>query len=645
MAIGYVGALPDMELDFWVAGGELVRATLLFALDTAIRLPSGPFDASKGSKIEYTVRNDNIAANADIWGVDSGFNYGRMRTADFRSFRGNSGGNIGEIAHVQGVQYDVTEEVVTPGTCTVTFDGLGSGDATVGATGADVGPWQIGGRVGGQGIIGVIKDFKIYDESGTLLHHWPINDNVADGGEITDIVGGLHGTLTLGAGQWETSTAPTVEAGGPYNGTADVAIPLDGTVTPGSDPAPVLTWSVVSGPDTSSAQFSNTAIEDPTFTPSLGGAYVLRLSANPSDGGIVSDTADLTATAVAPTVDAGGPYSGDANSAIALNGTVTPGSDPAPTLTWSVTAGPDLSPAQFSDPNIEDPTFTPSTDGAYTLQLEADPSDDVAVTDTASLTSVGFSPEVQAVLDRMKALDQTMIDAIEVFVDGLVADGIWALLDDFWCFALNPTDWLTGWKAHTATLNGVGISQNKDGAICGDTNSQMNTNAVLNTLTNYQLGNAELGCYIHSTSNWGTTNNDFYGVDSGATRVRMRHRGSDTVDLNFSMNSGGNASTPTDPLPIGNILVSLRDNGTNGLALVDGVQAGSHATPTAVPATAQPCWVFATNQNGAPQTPGIVGDVITSFYVGAQIDTVQFLTRLNVLHTSLGVTAFVDPTP
>jgi hypothetical protein len=176
---------------------------LLFALDTAIRLPSGPFDASKGSKIEYTVRNDNTAANADIWGTDTGANYGRMRTGDFRSFRGSSGGNIGAIAHVQGVQYDATEEVVTPGTCTVTFDGLGSGDANVGATGVDTGPWQIGGRASGQGIIGVIKDFKIYNEVGTLIHHWPINDDVADGGEITDIVGGLNGTLVLGAGQWE----------------------------------------------------------------------------------------------------------------------------------------------------------------------------------------------------------------------------------------------------------------------------------------------------------------------------------------------------------------------------------------------------------------------------------------------------------
>ena len=52
--------------------------------------------------------------------------------------------------------------------------------------------------------LGTIRDVKVYDSDvgGTLLHHWPIDDGVGDGGEITDIVGGEHGTLTLGTGSW-----------------------------------------------------------------------------------------------------------------------------------------------------------------------------------------------------------------------------------------------------------------------------------------------------------------------------------------------------------------------------------------------------------------------------------------------------------
>lgn len=50
---------------------------------------------------------------------------------------------------------------------------------------------------------GSIWDVKVYDgDFGLLLHHWPIDDNAMDGGTIRDVVGGLDGTLTLGAGSW-----------------------------------------------------------------------------------------------------------------------------------------------------------------------------------------------------------------------------------------------------------------------------------------------------------------------------------------------------------------------------------------------------------------------------------------------------------
>ena len=57
-----------------------------------------------------------------------------------------------------------------------------------------------------------------------------------------------------------------------------------------------------------------------------------------------------------------------------------------------------------------------------------------------------FSPEVQAVIDRMSALSTQEIDAIEAFVDGMAGIGRWTSGDeiiDVWCFALNSTDFLT----------------------------------------------------------------------------------------------------------------------------------------------------------------------------------------------------------
>jgi len=51
---------------------------------------------------------------------------------------------------------------------------------------------------------GVIRDFKVFNNAGTtLLHHWPIDDDVEDGGTIVDVVGGANGILVLGDGEWE----------------------------------------------------------------------------------------------------------------------------------------------------------------------------------------------------------------------------------------------------------------------------------------------------------------------------------------------------------------------------------------------------------------------------------------------------------
>ena len=73
-----------------------------------------------------------------------------------------------------------------------------------------------------------------------------------------------------------------------------------------------------------------------------------------------------------PTVDAGGPYSGTQNTAIALDSTVTVGTDASPTLLWTeVTSNGGV----FSNNAIADPTFTPDTNGSYTLRCHADIND------------------------------------------------------------------------------------------------------------------------------------------------------------------------------------------------------------------------------------------------------------------------------
>ena len=217
----------------------------------------------------------------------------------------------------------------------------------------------------------------------------------------------------LQGGPFTTNSAPTVDAGGPYSGTQNTAIALDATVTPGTDASPTLLWT-----ETTSlgGVFSNDAIEDPTFTPDTNGSYTLRLTASPNDGSPVFDDAALTSTLVtAPTVDAGGPYpSATINLPQQLAATVTPGTDPTPTLLWTEVTSLG---GTFSNTAIEDPTFTPSATGAYTLQLSADPTIGGPVVDTASLTSnAGSLPtiaDVQLMLHGGQADGQTtpMVDS------------------------------------------------------------------------------------------------------------------------------------------------------------------------------------------------------------------------------------------
>ncbi len=186
------------------------------------------------------------------------------------------------------------------------------------------------------------------------------------------------------------SVPPTVDAGGPYAGPSGSPTPLNATVTPGSDPTPALLWTIDSGG--TGTFLPSATVEDPTFTPTFPtvGPYTLRLTVTPSDTAPVFDTASFDSQAVAPVVDAGGPYSGTVDTLIPLDATVTPGTDPAPTLLWTIDSGPGT--GVFSDPAIEDPTFTPDLTGTYTLRLTATPSDGPAVFDTSSLESEGFVP-------------------------------------------------------------------------------------------------------------------------------------------------------------------------------------------------------------------------------------------------------------
>lgn len=214
------------------------------------------------------------------------------------------------------------------------------------------------------------------------------------------------------------SVVPTVDAGGPY--TADVDVPelLAATVTPGTDPAPTFLWTIDSGPG--SGVFTPSAtIEDPSFEADTVGSYTLKLTVSTVDAPDVSDTASFESESVftAPTVDAGANIlDGIKGVARALSGSVTPGSDPNPTILWTIDVD-GFNPPGGSFLDDSDPTtdFTPNGVGGSLLKLEADPSDGPAVSDTMVFAVPQIPPTVDAggpysgLDDTPIALDATVV--------------------------------------------------------------------------------------------------------------------------------------------------------------------------------------------------------------------------------------------
>ena len=194
---------------------------------------------------------------------------------------------------------------------------------------------------------------------------------------------------TSGRGElWVLSGPPglAIDAGSNINGLVGSPIPLDGTAVYGQSPY-TLTWSVDPGsPDLSSTQFSSIAVEDPTFTPTAGGVYTLKLSVQDGAQTVKEDTVAITITAPI-SVDAGPDAYAFPYQPVQLDATVSGGNGTYEFTWWVDPDGPaDDSSDQFSLTSVEDPVFTPTTPGVYTLRVRVVDDHQTSAEDTVALT-------------------------------------------------------------------------------------------------------------------------------------------------------------------------------------------------------------------------------------------------------------------
>jgi hypothetical protein len=85
----------------------------------------------------------------------------------------------------------------------------------------------------------------------------------------------------------------------------------------------------------------------------------------------------------APSVDAGGPYTGFLGSPIGISGIVTQGAFPVSSTLWSIQSGPGG--GTFGNPSALSTTFTPVAIGVYTLLLTATPTEGDSGSDVCSV--------------------------------------------------------------------------------------------------------------------------------------------------------------------------------------------------------------------------------------------------------------------
>jgi hypothetical protein len=152
-------------------------------------------------------------------------------------------------------------------------------------------------------------------------------------------------------------------------------------------------WSVVSGPSTSTSQFSSTSDPAATFTPAGGaGTYTLRWTISNSPCPSRTDDVVITVNAPPATANAGGDQAiCDYQTATLAANSASPG-----TGAWSVVSGPSTSSAQFSSTSSPTAVFDPAGGaGTYTLRWTTSNSPCASTVDDVAIT-VHPSPMVSA---------------------------------------------------------------------------------------------------------------------------------------------------------------------------------------------------------------------------------------------------------
>jgi PKD repeat protein len=189
-------------------------------------------------------------------------------------------------------------------------------------------------------------------------------------------------TITNGLGQTDTKTttatianvAPTASAGGNKSGDEGQSISFSGSATdPGVNDVLTYSWNYGDGQTGTGKNVSHAYTDN--------GIYNVVLTVSDGDGGQDTDAVTATIANVAPTAQAGGPYSGIVGQSTAFHGTAAdPGSADALTYQWDLDND-----GQYDDATGQNASKTFASTGNYTIGLKVTDDDGGSDTDPATV--------------------------------------------------------------------------------------------------------------------------------------------------------------------------------------------------------------------------------------------------------------------